>query len=113
MAYSTGDLYAISDAIWSNPELGWEEHKAHELLTDFLAKNGFPVEKHHLGLKTSFRATLGEGQPHVAVLCEYDALPEIGHACGHNLIAEVGIGAGLAIKEALKASDTPLGTVSL
>ena len=49
----------------------------------------------------------------MAVLCEYDALPEIGHACGHNLIAEVGIGAGLAIKEALKASDKKLGTVSI
>lgn len=50
--------------------------------------------------------------PHVAVLCEYDALPEIGHACGHNLIAEVGIGAGLGIKAALDSVDGKLGKVS-
>ena len=91
--------------------MAWKEHHAHKILTDFLTKNGFPVEKHHLGLNTAFRATIGQEKPHMAVLCEYDALPEIGHACGHNLIAEVGIGAGLAIKAAMEAAGAPLGTV--
>ncbi len=59
------------------------------------------------------RATVGESSsgPHVAVLCEYDALPEIGHACGHNLIAEVGIGAGLGIRAALDSMGGKLGKV--
>ena len=52
------------------------------------------------------------GKPNIAVLCEYDALPEIGHACGHNLIAEVGVGAAVGIKAAMEASATPLGKVT-
>ena len=62
----------------------------------------------------SYRSTIGanESGPHVAVLCEYDALPEIGHACGHNLIAEVGVGAGIGIKAALDSVEGKLGKVS-
>ena len=90
---------------------GLEEQKAHDFLCDFLEKHGFEVERHYL-LDTAFRATYRNGTgPHVAVLCEYDALPEIGHACGHNLIAEAGAGAGLAIKAAMAAAEENIGTV--
>jgi len=110
---SADELNAISHEIWSHPELAWNEHHAHKLLTEFLEHKGFAVEKHYLGLETAFIATIGQGTPHVAILCEYDALPEIGHACGHNLIAEVGIGAGLAIKAAMEAAGTPLGKLTV
>ena len=90
---------------------GLKEHKAHDFLCDFLEKHGFEVERHYL-LDTAFRATYRKGTgPHVAVLCEFDALPEIGHACGHNLIAEAGAGAGLAIKAAMAAAKENMGTV--
>ena len=66
-------------------------------------------------LISTVRSTIGKNDlgPHVAVLCEYDALPEIGHACGHNLIAEVGVGAGIGIKAALDSAEGKLGRVSL
>lgn len=84
-------LCELSQQIWQKPELKFEEHFAHDLLAGFLADKGFTVmRKFHL--ETAFRAVFsrGMGGPNVAVMCEYDALPEIGHACGHNLIAMVG-----------------------
>lgn len=94
-------LYELSKAIWDKPELCFEEHAAHDLLTSFLESHGFLVERHYI-LPTAFRATYGTGSgPIVAVLCEYDALPSIGHACGHNLIAELGVAVGLGIKAAM------------
>ncbi|ESO84063.1 hypothetical protein LOTGIDRAFT_211007 [Lottia gigantea] len=106
-------LNSLSQTIWSNPELNYEEHSAHAALTDFLEKAGFNVER-NFKLKTAFRATFGDddsSKPHVVVICEYDALPEIGHACGHNLIAECGVAAGLGIKAAIEVSDKSLGKV--
>ena len=89
------DLINISQKIWDNPELGYEEYAAHELLTSFLEKENFKVLK-KTPLETSFIARYGNpGGLKIGVLCEYDALPGIGHACGHNLIAEAGIGAAL------------------
>lgn len=85
-------LAEFSSEIWSHPELGFQEKYAHALLTRFLEERGFLVER-EFTLPTAFRATWGErraGGANVAVLCEYDALPGIGHACGHNLIAEAG-----------------------
>ncbi|CAH1800018.1 unnamed protein product [Owenia fusiformis] len=85
---AAGELNTLSQEIWKNPELNFEEHRAHKVLTEYLTKAGFNVEPKYK-LDTAFRATHwsdGEG-PHVAVLCEYDALPEIGHACGINLLA--------------------------
>ncbi len=84
------ELFQLSDKLWKNPELAFKELKAHELLTNFLEKEGFTVERSYTGIETAFRATFGSGRPNVCVICEYDALPEIGHACGHNLIAEAG-----------------------
>ena len=100
------ELYQeISDEIWKNPEIGFEEYKAHEILTQFLEKKGFSVERSYTGIGTAFRATFGSGRPNVCVICEYDALPEIGHACGHNLIAEAGVAAGLGLKAALESTN--------
>ena len=107
-----GELNKLSGEIWKHPELGFEEHKAHELLTSFLEKKGFSVER-SFSLKTAFRAKFGSGKPNVCVICEYDALPEIGHACGHNLIAEAGVAAGLGVKAALETSGAPGGTLTV
>ena len=107
------ELRELSSEIWKNPELGFEERKAHELLTNFLEKKGFTVERSYTGIQTAFRATFGSGRPNVCVISEYDALPDIGHACGHNLIAEAGVAAGLALKAALECSGAPEGRVTV
>ena len=106
-------LGKLSDGIWSSPELNFKEYKAHDLLTDFLEKKGFSVERSYTGIETAFRATFGSGRPNVCVICEYDALPEIGHACGHNLIAEAGVAAGLGLKAALESSNAPKGRLTV
>ena len=110
---SKDDLRQLSNEIWMHPELGYEEYKAHDLLTNFLEKKGFTVERSFTGIKTAFRATFGSGRPNVCVICEYDALPEIGHACGHNLIAEAGIAAGLGLKAVLETPNAPKGMVTV
>ena len=71
------------------------------------------MERSYTGIQTAFRATFGSGRPNVCVISEYDALPEIGHACGHNLIAESGVAAGLALKAALECSGAPEGRVTV
>ena len=105
-------LRDISEEIWKTPELCFEEHTATALLTATLEREGFKVEKNVAGLDTAFKATFGSGSPHIAFLCEYDALPEIGHACGHNLIAEAGLAAGIGLKSAMVQASLP-GTVSV
>ena len=107
------ELTQLSETIWRQPELCYKEYKAHDLLTGFLAKKGFSVERSYTGIETAFRATFGSGRPNVCVICEYDALPEIGHACGHNLIAEAGVAAGLGLKAALESSNAPKGRLTV
>src|SRR6185295_11228955 len=82
--------------IHAHPELNFEEHFAHDLLVDQLRSSGLDTTPHAYGVDTAFEASVGERGFNVAVLCEYDALPAIGHACGHNVIATAGLGAGLA-----------------
>jgi len=95
------ELEALSHQIHAHPELGYEEVKACAWLADFLARKGFKVETGVAGVATAFRATIETGAgPTVAILCEYDALPGIGHACGHNVIATSGAGAGAALAAA-------------
>ena len=89
-------LVAVSRAIHANPELCFAEHHAHDLLTSVLRENRLAVEPHAWGVDTAFEARAGSRGPEVAVLLEYDALPGIGHGCGHNVIAAAGLGAGLA-----------------
>ena len=95
------ELEALSHQIHAHPELGYEEVKACAWLADFLDRKGFKVETGVAGVATAFRATIETGAgPTVAILCEYDALPGIGHACGHNVIATSGAGAGAALAAA-------------
>ena len=109
---NTTELNALADKIWKNPELNHEEYKAHNLLTNFLEKNGFSVQRSYTGLETAFKASFGSGRPNICIICEYDALAEIGHACGHNLIAMASVAAGLGLKAAMESSSEKLeGTV--
>ena len=97
------ELKSLSHEIWKNPEVGSEEHKSHAIITDYLESKGFKVERKYCGVPTAFRATAGKpGATNVCFICEYDALPGIGHACGHNLIAEAGVAAGLGLKDAIE-----------
>jgi amidohydrolase len=93
-------LLHLSHTIHANPELAFKEYKAAALLTDTLEQHGFTVERGSGGLETAFTATYQKrpGGPTIALLCEYDALPEIGHACGHNIIGTVPIGVGLILR---------------
>lgn len=109
------ELGKLSHIIWSNPELAHEEYKAHDNITAFLDKCKFPQVDRKFVLPTGFRAICGDKTkgPHLALLTEYDALPEIGHASGHNLIVEVGVAIALALKAAFEAAGKPFGKVWL
>ncbi len=104
-----GELEALSHQIHDHPELAFKEEQAHAWLTAFLEKHGARVERGVGGLATAFRATVeGAGAgPTIAILAEYDALPGIGHACGHNVIATAGTGAGAALAAALGTLPFP------
>jgi len=92
------ELLRISRAIHAKPELAFEEREAAALLVEALRGAGLDVADGSHGLETAFAAEFGpDGSPCVALLAEYDALPGMGHACGHNLIATAGVGAGLAL----------------
>jgi amidohydrolase len=92
------ELESLSRRIHGHPELGFQEVKAAGWLADFLERQGFKVERGVAGIDTAFRGTIETGEgPTIAILCEYDALPAIGHACGHNVIATAGVGAGAAL----------------
>jgi amidohydrolase len=89
-------LLDLSHDIHAHPELCFEEHHAHQVLTDAIEQAGVDVTRSAHGLETAFDARAGSEGPEIAICCEYDALPGIGHACGHNIIATAGLGAGLA-----------------
>ena len=95
------ELKELSLRIHRNPEIAFQEEKAATWLTDYLKKKGFSIEKGICGLATAFRAGYGKGKPVIALLAEYDALPKLGHACGHNIIATSAVGAGIAAKLAV------------
>ncbi|MBC8159462.1 MAG: M20 family metallopeptidase [Alphaproteobacteria bacterium] len=98
------DLFAVSKYLLENPETAYEEFKAHDHLSQFLSERGFDVEEKCGGVDTAFRATptgCAPSNPKVAILGEYDALPKIGHGCGHNLIAAAGVGAAAALRKVL------------
>ncbi len=97
------ELFQLSQLIHDNPELGFEEQKAASWLSAYLHDKGFQIEAGIAGLATAFKATYGQGTPRVAVIAEYDALPKLGHACGHNIIATSSVGAGVAAKVAVDA----------
>lgn len=94
-------LTELSLKIHSNPELGFHEVKAAAWLTQYLEENGFSTERGICQLPTAFKGTYGMGKPAIAILAEYDALPALGHGCGHNLICTAAVGAGVASKPAV------------
>ncbi|RVW05195.1 M20 family metallopeptidase [Rhodococcus xishaensis] len=107
------DLVALSHSIHAEPELAFEEHRSAAKLVEFLRGRGFDVRMQIADLPTAFDARFGDGELVVALLAEYDALPEIGHACGHNIIAASAVGAGLAlapIADALGITVRVIGT---
>jgi amidohydrolase len=95
------ELRSLSLKIHAHPELGYKEVKAAAWLEEYLEQRGFSVERGVYGLPTAFRASYGTGRPAVALLAEYDALPGVGHACGHNLIAGCAVGAAVASRLAV------------
>jgi amidohydrolase len=90
-------LIGLSRMIHGHPELGFEEEQASRWCAEALTDGGFTVERGTCGLVTAFAASAGTGPLTVAICAEYDALPEIGHACGHNVIASAAVGAALAL----------------
>ncbi len=89
-------LVAVSHDIHAHPELNYEEVFAHDLLCSVLEEADLPVVRQAYGVDTAFEVAVGDEGPEILVLLEYDALPGIGHGCGHNVIASAGLGAGLA-----------------
>jgi len=103
-----GQLTALAVKIHDNPEPGFKEVKASGWLTAFLQKKGFAVERGICDMPTAFSACYGKGAPRIAVLAEYDSLPGLGHACGHNLICTIAVGAAVASRHTV---DTYGGSV--
>jgi len=100
---------AVSREIHQDPELAFREYHAASLLTAWLEDEGFAVERGIAGLETAFMAARGRGEPRIAYLLEYDALPDLGHGCGHNLIAAGGAAAAIALARTFAGPET--GTV--
>ncbi|QWF85992.1 M20 family metallopeptidase [Amycolatopsis sp. CA-230715] len=92
-------LIRLSERLHADPETAWEEHRAAASVPELLDHAGFAVTSHYLGLDTAFHARFGSGPTRIAVCAEYDALPGLGHACGHNLIAASSVGAALGLSE--------------
>jgi metal-dependent amidase/aminoacylase/carboxypeptidase family protein len=112
-------LKELSMRIHANPELNFEEHYAHSQITDFLEQHGLRVERGYAGFETAFLATIDLGEagsmdgPTIVICAEYDALPKIGHACGHNLITEAAVAAALGVHGAIKSRGTFHGRLLL
>ncbi len=109
------ELVALSHFIHAHPELGYEEFASSDAVAAAAESWGFRVERAIADLPTAFRATTGSGDLHVVFCAEYDALPDVGHACGHNIIAAASLGAALglgAVADDLNLTVTLLGTPS-
>ena len=107
------ELRDLSRWMYENPEIAFEERETSAKIVDFLGGKGFDVEYPAYGLDTAFAARVGSSGPEVVICCELDALPEVGHACGHNIIATAAAGAGVALvplAEELGIRVTVLGT---
>ena len=97
-----GQILSLAKKIHANPEIGFEERKACRWQVELLKKWDFRVQCPFVGVSTAYKAIRGRGKPVFCFMAEYDALPEIGHACGHNLICSAAIGAGVALAEVLQ-----------
>ncbi|MBI5562607.1 MAG: M20 family metallopeptidase [Deltaproteobacteria bacterium] len=96
-----GRFTALSDSFYRDPETGLQEHRTSAAMQAILREHGYAVEPGVAGMPTAFRATLGAGRPAVAILAEMDALPGIGHGCGHNIAGTASVGAACALASAL------------
>jgi amidohydrolase len=107
------DMIALSDSIFSHPELGYEEFKSSEEHAEVLRRYGFTVEKPYLGLETGYRAEFDSGKPgpKVCYMAEYDALPGVGHGCGHNMLGTTAVAAGIILSK--KVGETSGSVVVL
>jgi amidohydrolase len=113
MARLLPDLVALSHQLHADPETSFEEHRSAERVAEVLRRGGFGVTTGVGDLPTAFAATTGDGELHLVLCAEYDALPDVGHACGHNIIAATAAGAGLAlagVADELGLTVTVLGT---
>ena len=106
------ELIDVSTRIHQEPELGHQEHKASKLLTERLKMHGYETRLGVSDMDTAFTATIGRrgAGPNIGILAEYDALPAIGHACGHNLIATAALGAAIGLTAVIPELD---GTVTV
>jgi amidohydrolase len=104
-------LLDLSHRIHANPELGFKEEKASRWLADALEEAGFAVERGAFDLPTAFVARAGDGPLHIAICAEYDCLPGIGHACGHNIIAAAGAGAGMLAAPLAKEAGLTISVI--
>lgn len=102
---AASELIELSEKLHAHPETAWQEHQAVKWVADVLAAEGFRVTQKYLGFDTAFMAEFGSGSTTVGFMAEYDALPGLGHACGHNLIAASSVGAGLALAPLADALD--------
>ena len=100
------ELTNLNEYLYNNPELGLQEYKACAAHTDILKKYGFKVEKGFANFETAYKASYKkQNGPRIAILAEYDALPKIGHGCGHNLIGTSAAGAGIVLKEVMEKHE--------
>ena len=99
-----GEFKEVNEYIYNNPELGHQEFKACEVLTNLLKKHGFETSDNYTGIPTAFigKYKNGDGGVKVAILAEYDALPGIGHGCGHNIFGVTSVATGILLKEIMK-----------
>ncbi|WP_427015551.1 M20 family metallopeptidase [Pseudarthrobacter sp. P1] len=104
-------VHTLARGIHANPELSFEEARSAQAVASLLADGGFAVERGTSGLPTAFTATAGSGELVVALCVEYDALPQVGHACGHNLIAGASVAAALALAPHVHALDITLKAI--
>lgn len=104
------ELIQTADYIWKHPELAYKEVLSSRYLADYLKSQGFEISGKTAGIDTAFTAEWGDGKPVIGFLAEYDALSEIGHACGHNLLGTAVAGAACALKADMEAQNTP-GTI--
>ena len=100
-------LRCLSDAIWNTPELAYKEFFASGEAVKFLKEQNFTPQTNYCGIETAFRAEAGSGKPAFAIFAEYDALPDIGHGCGHNLICAAALAAFCAAANELKKHNLP------
>ena len=108
---SFAQILELSHRIHANPEVGFEESKASVWITEMLADAGFQVTRNFCDLPTAFLATSGSGPLNICICAEYDALPGIGHACGHNIIAAAAVGAGIAASVVAEATGLTVSVI--